>query len=162
VLTLLFCAAPAGAANVQSAKKNWRYPVSGAHNYGDLADTGFGVLRPDGSRHTGQDILAECGTPVRAVHDGKVLSRGYSTGYGFYVVLDALGSGLDFAYGHLKNTRLPRRNKMVRKGQRIGFVGMTGTDSGTCHLHFELWHGHWLKGKRTDPLPRLKLWDRFS
>ncbi|MGZ5342384.1 MAG: murein hydrolase activator EnvC family protein, partial [Solirubrobacterales bacterium] len=124
------------------AKRHWVFPVRGPHDYGDLSVTGFGAMRSDGSRHTGQDVIAKCGTPLDAVHDARVLSSGYSPGTGNYVALDGLGSRLDFVYDHLKRGRLPRKGARLRKGQRIGFVGKSATT--VCHLHFEIWKGLWL------------------
>jgi murein DD-endopeptidase MepM/ murein hydrolase activator NlpD len=146
-----------------SAKPAYRYPLLGLHSYGDLAVTGFGVARADGSTHLGQDIIADCGTPIVAAHDGVIKSVGYSMGYGFYVVLGGKTTRFDFVYGHMKGRSWQRRRKAVRAGQRLGSVGQTGTDTGICHLHFELWRGRWFAGgARTDPLPHLSAWDEFS
>jgi murein DD-endopeptidase MepM/ murein hydrolase activator NlpD len=151
------------AAASATADQTYRYPLRGPHNYGNLNVTGFGVKRADGSRHTGQDIIAGCGTPIVAAHDGVVKSAGYSTGYGFYVVVGGKGTRFDFVYGHMKGRSWQRVRKRVHAGQRLGSVGQTGTDSGVCHLHFELWKGRWFAGgSRTDPLPHLRAWDRFS
>jgi murein DD-endopeptidase MepM/ murein hydrolase activator NlpD len=146
-----------------SATQRYRYPLKGAHNYGNLDVTGFGVKRADGSIHTGQDIIANCGTPIVAAHDGVVKSAGYSGGYGNYIVLTGTGTRFDFVYGHMKGRARVGVNRRVRVGQRIGSVGQTGTDSNVCHLHFELWKGRWFAGgSRTDPLPHLRAWDKFS
>jgi murein DD-endopeptidase MepM/ murein hydrolase activator NlpD len=146
-----------------SATQRYRYPLRGAHNYGNLDVTGFGVKRADGSIHTGQDIIANCGTPIVAAHDGVVKSAGYSDGYGNYIVLTGTGTRFDFVYGHMKGRARVGVNRRVRVGQRIGSVGQTGTDSNVCHLHFELWKGRWFAGgSRTDPLPHLRAWDKFS
>jgi murein DD-endopeptidase MepM/ murein hydrolase activator NlpD len=145
------------------AKHQYRYPLKGPHNYGDLSVTGFAVKRANGSIHLGQDILADCGTPIVAAHGGKVESVGYSDGYGFYVVIRGQGTRFDFVYGHMKGRSRVGRNKRVKAGQRLGSVGQTGTDSGVCHLHFELWKGRWFAGgSRTDPLPHLRAWDKTS
>ncbi len=160
---LAVAAASALVAAPADAKPAYRYPLRGAHNYGDLAVTGFGVKRADGSRHLGQDVIADCGAPIVAAHDGVVKSAGYSTGYGFYVVLRGKGTRFDFVYGHMKGRSWQRARKKVRAGERLGSVSHTGTDSGVCHLHFELWKGRWFAGgSRTDPLPHLRSWDKFS
>jgi murein DD-endopeptidase MepM/ murein hydrolase activator NlpD len=146
-----------------SAAQRYRYPLRGAHNYGDLAVTGFGVKRSNGTIHLGQDIIASCGTPIVAAHDGVVKSVGYSDGYGNYVVIGGKGTRFDFVYGHMKGRAKVRVNKKVHVGQRLGSVGQTGSDSGVCHLHFEMWKGRWFAGgTRTDPLPHLRAWDKFS
>jgi murein DD-endopeptidase MepM/ murein hydrolase activator NlpD len=160
---LAIAAATALIAAPAFAKPAYRYPLRGPHNYGDLAVTGFGVKRGDGSIHLGQDIIADCGTPILAAHDGVIKSAGYSKGYGFYVVVGGKGTRFDFVYGHMKGRSWVGRRKTVRAGQRLGSVGQTGTDSGVCHLHFELWKGRWFAGgSRTDPLPHLQAWDKYS
>jgi murein DD-endopeptidase MepM/ murein hydrolase activator NlpD len=145
------------------AKHAYTYPLRGAHNYGDPRVTGFGVKRANGSIHLGQDIIADCGRPIVAAHAGVIKSVGYSKGYGNYVVLGGKGTRFDFVYGHMKGRSWVGRHKRVRVGQRLGSVGQTGSDSGVCHLHFELWKGRWFAGgRRTDPLPHLNAWDRYS
>jgi murein DD-endopeptidase MepM/ murein hydrolase activator NlpD len=146
-----------------SAMQQYRFPLNGPHSYGDLAVTGFGAKRANGSIHLGQDVIANCGTPVVAAHSGFVKSAGYSAGYGFYVVIRGKGTRFDFVYGHMKGRSWARRKDRVKAGQRIGSVGQTGSDSGVCHLHFELWKGRWFAGgSRTDPLPHLEAWDKYS
>jgi murein DD-endopeptidase MepM/ murein hydrolase activator NlpD len=162
-VALLVAVAAAAMAAPAYANQRYRYPLKGPHNYGNLAVTGFGVKRSDGSIHTGQDVIADCGTPIVAAHDAVVESAGYSDGYGNYVVLDGRGTRFDFVYGHMKGRARVGVKRKVRTGQRIGSVGSTGSDSGVCHLHFELWKGRWFSGgSRTDPLPHLRAWDRFS
>ncbi len=151
------------AAAPAAATQRYRYPLRGTHNYGNPAVTGFGVKRANGTVHLGQDILAGCGTPIVAAHDAVVKSAGYSDGYGNYVVLGGRGTRFDFVYGHMKGRARVGIDKRVHVGQRIGSVGQTGSDSGVCHLHFELWKGRWFAGgSRTDPLPHLRSWDKFS
>ena len=156
-VTAALIAAPA------SATQQYRYPLEGSHNYGNVAVTGFGVKRSNGTVHLGQDVIADCGTPIRAAHAGVVESAGYSDGYGYYVVLRGEGTRFDFVYGHMKGRSRVGRNRRVKAGQRLGSVGQSGSDSGVCHLHFELWKGRWFAGgSRTDPLPHLRAWDQTS
>ena len=162
-VALLVAVAAAMMAVPAFAYQRYRYPLKGPHNYGNLAVTGFGVKRADGSVHTGQDIIANCGTPIVAAHSGVVKSAGYSTGYGNYVVVSGQGTRFDFVYGHMKGRARVGDGRRLRAGQRVGSVGQTGTDSGVCHLHFELWKGRWFAGgSRTDPLPHLRAWDKRS
>ncbi len=121
------------------------------------------MKRANGTIHLGQDIIAECGTKIVAAHEAVVKSAGYSHGYGNYVVLTGHGTRFDFVYGHMKGRSRVGVGKRVKVGQRLGSVGQTGSDSGVCHLHFELWRGRWFAGgSRTDPLPHLQAWDNFS
>ena len=139
----------------------WHFPIRGDHDYGGEQGR-FGVKRPDGSVHAGQDILAPCGTPLVAVHRARVLARSYSKATGYYVVLDAIGKHFDFVYTHMKSPGRPGKGKVVKAGRRIGSVGATGSSINVCHLHFETWKGAWGKGKRIDPLKRLRRWDKHS
>ena len=85
--------------------------------------------------HTGTDIGAACGTPVKAAKDGSVTSAGVAGGYGNRVVLDH-GQGLATTYNHL-SSYAAAVGMQVRQGQVIGYVGTTGLSTG-CHLHFEV------------------------
>jgi murein DD-endopeptidase MepM/ murein hydrolase activator NlpD len=139
----------------------WRFPVRGEHDFGGRQGR-FGVKRPDGSIHTGQDVLADCGRPLVAAHRSRVRARGYSSAIGFYIVLDGLGTKYDFVYDHMKGPARYRKGKTIKAGRRVGSVGRTGSSIGVCHLHFEIWTGKWFAGRRVDPIKRLRAWDRFS
>ncbi len=85
--------------------------------------------------HTGIDIAASEGTPIRAANSGPVLYSGWNTwGYGNTVVL-AHGP-FSTLYGHMSSTAV-RCGEFVSAGQVIGYVGSTGNSSGP-HLHFEI------------------------
>ena len=141
--------------------RKWQFPIRGDHDYGG-EQSRFGVKRPDGSIHTGHDILARCGTPLVAAHRARVLARSYSKGTGHYMVLDSIGKPHDFVYTHMKSPGGPGKGKIVKAGRRIGSVGATGSSINVCHLHFETWKGTWGKGRRIDPLKRLRRWDKHS
>jgi len=87
--------------------------------------------------HTGVDIAAPGGTPVRAVKSGTVtkLSSNQApyTGFGNVVVIDH-GDGYQTVYAHLSQFAC-RVGETVRQGQIIGYVGSTGMSTGN-HLHF--------------------------
>ncbi len=85
--------------------------------------------------HTGTDIGAACGTPVKAAKDGTITSAGVAGGYGNRVVIDQ-GQGLSTTYNHL-TSYAATVGMPVRQGQVIGYVGTTGLSTG-CHLHFEV------------------------
>jgi murein DD-endopeptidase MepM/ murein hydrolase activator NlpD len=163
VVGLVALLAATGSAAGKKHGQQYRFPLKGEHDFGKLSDTGFGKKRADGSHHTGQDILADCGTPLVAPHLSTVRSKGYSDGYGFYLVLRGRGTKFDFVYGHMKGKARVRKKSAVKAGRRVGSVGRSGSESGVCHLHFELWKGRWFGGgHRIDPLPHLRKWDKTS
>lgn len=87
--------------------------------------------------HTGVDIAAPEGTPVRAVKGGTVSKisnnqRPYR-GFGNAVIIDH-GDGYQTVYAHLSKFAC-REGDRVQQGQIIGYVGSTGMSTG-AHLHF--------------------------
>jgi murein DD-endopeptidase MepM/ murein hydrolase activator NlpD len=93
----------------------------------------------DWELHTGLDIAAPVGTPVRAAKSGIVETAGSSDTLGNYVVIRHV-LGFSTLYGHLSETSL-RQGGWVLKGGTVGRVGQTGRATGP-HLHFETrWHG---------------------
>lgn len=87
--------------------------------------------------HTGVDIAgAGCnGKNVVAAADGKVLTSGWISGYGYTVVIDH-GGGILTLYAHSQKL-LVKKGDTVKKGQAIMLVGSTGYATGP-HLHFEV------------------------
>jgi murein DD-endopeptidase MepM/ murein hydrolase activator NlpD len=134
------------------------FPIRGRHDYGEFAAT-FG----GGRGHQGQDVFAECGTPVVAARAGQVQLNGYHGAAGNYVVIDGDGTGVDYVYMHLREAAVVEEGERVRTGEPIGRVGATGRATG-CHLHFEMWTapGWYSGGAPVDPLPELRQWDSRS
>ncbi len=85
--------------------------------------------------HSGIDIAASNGTPVKAAAAGEVIYDGWLRGYGRVVVLDH-GKGYSTLYGHL-SAGLVKEGQVVQSGQTIARVGKTGNTTG-YHLHFEV------------------------
>jgi murein DD-endopeptidase MepM/ murein hydrolase activator NlpD len=99
--------------------------------------------------HTGVDIKAPSGTEIVASNEGKVVIRDEFYFGGKTVVLDH-GGGLYTMYLHLNDFRVTD-GVTVRKGELIGWVGMTGRVTGP-HLHWAVR----LLGARVDPLELVK------
>ena len=135
------------------------FPIRGKHDLGQSETNNFG----GGRGHQGQDNFARCGTRLAAARGGTVQYAGYHGRAGNYVVIDGDGTGVDYAYMHLRATPLVSAGQRVFTGQKIGEVGQTGRASG-CHLHFEMWSapGWYEGGKPFDPLPSLERWDAYS
>ena len=89
----------------------------------------------EGAFHSGVDISASYGAPVRATADGDVSDAQMGSGYGREVVLKH-GHDVTTLYGHLSAIAvLPGQH--VTQGQVIGYVGQTGRATGP-HLHYEV------------------------
>lgn len=96
----------------------------------------FGASRGGGSRsHTGLDIAAPKGTPIKAADAGIVISAGNGGSYGKLIKISH-GKGVVTWYGHC-NTINVKIGQKVDKGETIGTVGITGDATG-FHLHFEI------------------------
>jgi murein DD-endopeptidase MepM/ murein hydrolase activator NlpD len=98
--------------------------------------------------HTGIDIAAPHGDPIRAADSGVVIFSGWWDGYGKALVIDH-GKKISTVYGHMSRIYV-QNDSSVRKGQIIGLVGSTGYSTGP-HLHFEVR----INGKPTNPMPYL-------
>jgi murein DD-endopeptidase MepM/ murein hydrolase activator NlpD len=138
----------------------FKFPVRGPHEYWD----GVGAPRA-GHTHQGQDVGADCGTPLQAARGGRVQYRAYQAGgAGNYIVIDGKATRHDYVYMHLKRPSRLHRGDRVKTGQKIGAVGTTGSSSG-CHLHFEEWGapGWYEGGSFLKSVTRhLKKWDSWS
>jgi murein DD-endopeptidase MepM/ murein hydrolase activator NlpD len=89
--------------------------------------------------HLGIDYSAPSGTPVHSIGPGIVNFIGWDGGYGKTIrIMHA--NGYISQYGHLSHfTRNIMIGKRVRKGETIGYVGMTGHATGP-HLDFRITH----------------------
>ena len=101
-----------------------------------------------GRMHTGIDLAAPTGTPVRTAASGRVVFTGWNGGYGRFVKIDH--GDYHTNYGHLSKI-LVCNGSYIRKGDLIGLVGATGHAYGS-HLHFELE----IDGQKIDPLVYLR------
>jgi murein DD-endopeptidase MepM/ murein hydrolase activator NlpD len=88
-----------------------------------------------GTYHSGYDIVAGKGAPVKASAPGRVIAIRTFIAHGLSVILDH-GHGVFTTYSHLSKA-LVAEGQMVDTGDVIGAVGTTGRSQGP-HLHFEL------------------------
>ncbi len=118
-------------ANVNVRPSLW--PVHGGllSSFGRRVDPFSG----QGAFHSGVDLSAGVGTPIRATADGIVLHAHWAGAYGKLVVVDH-GSGTHTYYAHLSRTDvIPGQD--VRRGQIVGAAGATGRVTAP-HLHYEV------------------------
>jgi murein DD-endopeptidase MepM/ murein hydrolase activator NlpD len=90
--------------------------------------------------HTGTDLSAPCGTPIRAARAGVVVASGWNSAYGWRTVVshgNVDGILLTTTYNHQDRMGVAAGTALTA-GQVLGTVGSTGYSTG-CHLHFEVY-----------------------
>ena len=134
---------------------DFAFPIDGEWKWGE-SGTHFGDR---GGAHKGEDVFADCGTPLVAAEGGKVVFSGTQSSAGNYLVIRGAGTGEDHVYMHMQAPPEPAKGETVATGDSIGNVGRTGNAS-ACHLHFEIWTapGWYEGGAARDPRPDLKRW----
>ena len=119
-----------------------RWPVRGPVN------SDFGQRRspwaPNSEFHSGIDIGAAIGTPVRAPAPGVVVFAGQHAEYGVTVIIEH-GNDTKSLYGHLSRLSVAM-DQPVQRGDTIALTGNTGRSSGP-HLHYEIQ----VKGQPVNP-----------
>jgi murein DD-endopeptidase MepM/ murein hydrolase activator NlpD len=119
-----------GGVNVTGSGAIQTCPVAGPNSFVDS----FGDPRSGGRTHEGIDMIAARGTPVVAVHSGRVHRTSSSIG-GLGIVVFHDGSSDWTFYTHFDSYAQYGEGAHVSAGTVIGYVGNTGTT--TYHLHFE-------------------------
>ena len=109
------------------------WPLEGrvGSSFGERQDP----INGEGAFHSGVDIEAPYGSPVRAAADGEVTGATMGAGYGRQIVLDH-GHDVLTLYGHLSAMAVVP-GQHVSRGQVIGYVGQSGRATGP-HLHYEV------------------------
>src|SRR5215469_7759037 len=109
------------------------WPLEGrvTSSFGEREDP----INGEGAFHSGIDIAAPYGSPVRAAADGDVSGTRMGSGYGREVTIDH-GHDVLTVYGHL-SAMLVVPGQHVTRGQVIGYVGQSGRSTGP-HLHYEV------------------------
>jgi len=116
------------------------WPMAGdiTQNYGC---TGFSWEPPKGDCshfHSGIDIVAPNGTPVKASGKGTVVFIGYNPWDPYpkaWIVIIAHSDGLQTWYAHMQPKYPVHAGDRVERGQVIGYEGSTGRSTGP-HLHW--------------------------
>jgi murein DD-endopeptidase MepM/ murein hydrolase activator NlpD len=102
----------------------------------------------EGAMHTGVDLSAPMGTPVRVAADGIVLHAEWFGSYGKVVVVDH-GNGVQTLYAHLSRFEVIAGQE-IRRGDILGRSGATGRVT-SPHLHYEVR----MRGTPVNPYPFL-------
>ena len=88
--------------------------------------------------HHGVDYAAPAGTPVKAIGDGTVITKGYDAGGGGNYIVIRHNSVYTTTYMHLQSFGKDiQQGAHVRQGTVIGYVGATGLATGP-HLDFRV------------------------
>jgi murein DD-endopeptidase MepM/ murein hydrolase activator NlpD len=134
-------------------------PVEGARA-ADLRDS-FEEKRGQARRHEAIDILAPRGTVVVAAVDGLIEKLFTSKQGGLTVYEFDLDRNNCYYYAHLdRYAEGIREKQIVRRGDRLGYVGSTGDASAEApHLHFAIFRlgpeKQWWVGTPVNPYPFL-------
>jgi murein DD-endopeptidase MepM/ murein hydrolase activator NlpD len=109
------------------------WPVEGrvGSSFGQRQDP----INGEGAFHSGIDLDAPYGTPVRASADGNITGASMVGGYGREIVIDH-GHDVQTIYGHMSAMAVVPGQHVIR-GQVIGYVGQSGRATGP-HLHYEV------------------------
>lgn len=126
------------------------------------ARRGWGGLRI----HEGTDIFAGHGVPVRSTCYGIVEIKGWNRYGGWRVGIRSIHNVYHY-YAHLSGfNKEVLRNKVVKPGDVIGWVGSSGYGNpGTAgkfpsHLHYGLYRDFGYADWSFDPYPNLRRWER--
>lgn len=133
------------------------YPIPGAKLSQEYGRTEFAEYAYKSKFHNGLDFAAPIGTPVYAALDGRVTAVDYNDRgparwqryqYGRYVLVEH-NNNLTSLYAHL-STATVRPGDIIKKGDLVGYVGLTGYTFG-AHLHFTVYWSASIQMKSIPP-----------
>ena len=110
-----------------------RWPVRGQVNSGYGSRTS--PWSANSEFHSGLDIGAKVGTPVKSPAPGTVVFAGVNAEYGQTLIIEH-GNETKSLYGHLSKLNVAV-NQKVQRGDVVALTGNTGRSSGP-HLHYEI------------------------
>ena len=127
------------------SESGFMWPLPGYNTLSSLFGGRTHPVTGKPNNHTGIDIPAPAGTPIKAAKSGVVTTSTYNSSYGNYVVVSH-SDGTSTLYAHMSR-RAASKGQTVSQGQVVGYVGTTGSSTGN-HLHFEIR----VNGSRVDPV----------
>jgi murein DD-endopeptidase MepM/ murein hydrolase activator NlpD len=128
-------------------------PVVGAVAGRDFSND-WGYPRSGGRTHQGNDMFADRGTPIVAIHDGVVTRvNRRDSGLGGLAVTYRIGDGTEWYNAHLETVAADIEvGVSIERGQEIGTVGTSGNARGTPpHNHI----GRKYAGSWVNPWPTI-------
>lgn len=125
-----------------SSSKNIKFiaPVSGGVTFEYAQDKlVYSKTLEEWITHSGVDLAADRGTPVKAVADGVVTEVISDPRFGYTVIIEH-ANGLKTVYSNLASDDMVVPNQKVKSGDVVGAVGNTANFevSEQPHLHFEV------------------------
>jgi len=122
-------------------------PVAYSRISSRFSNSRFHPILKRNKGHFGTDYAAPCGTPIRAVADGRITAASYTSGNGNFVKMKH-DKTYETQYLHMSRfAKGIRPGTMVKQGETIGYIGQTGLATG-CHVCFRFWKN----GRQVDPL----------
>ncbi len=128
-----------------TSESGYMWPLSNRYTLSSLFGNRTDPITGQPGNHKGIDIPAPAGTSIFASKSGIVITSGYDSSYGNYVVISH-GNNDSTLYAHMSK-RAVSVGASVSQGQVVGYVGTTGRSTGN-HLHFEVR----VNGNRVDPV----------
>lgn len=159
-LAELYASTPRPVVPIAPFKGDLEWPVSGiVHSRFGAAAAASPGQTPRAIVRNGIELGATAGTPVTAVHGGRVSYAAPFLGLGTLVVIEH-GDQVQTLYGYLEQIRVTA-GTLVDRGEQLGQVGLvpgpspggaTAGTAGTAALYFELR----VDGRPVDPLQWLR------
>lgn len=127
-----------------STPQKFIYPVFGEVTFNYSQDKlVYSKTLEEWRTHSGIDVAADRGTPVKAVADGVVSEVKSDPRFGITVIIDHQ-NGIKTVYANLAGDDMVSPNQKVKQGDVIGSVGNTAAFESVeqTHLHFEVLKGN--------------------
>lgn len=134
------------------------WPLDGCYTITSFFGPRIHPITGKAGNHTGTDVRASYGTPIKSARGGVVITSAYHWSYGNYVVVSH-GNNESTLYAHMSK-RAVSEGQVVSQGQVLGYVGSTGSSTGN-HLHYEVR----INGVRQDALnyyPSMNFWYTYN
>ena len=139
---------------ISSQTQKWIMPCQGR------ISSGYGKRKPPvpgaSAWHNGWDIEVPVGTPIKSIANGKIITVGPATGYGYWVAIDhgiINGVQVTSEYGHISSWNV-KPGQIIKQGDVVAKSGNTGYSSGP-HLHITVREGSF-QGKAVEPSKYIK------